>query len=99
MRRFIMLFFCFPSLAFALQFTGYSPANNSLKWSEGIERFEETKTEFLILLSEHAALYSFPRTKNSERQVRNFLENAVRTKKKIKAEVDPEKAQIISLAD
>jgi hypothetical protein len=85
----------------AASFKGYKrqPAGETLKYTETVERFSETQDDFLILISRHAALYRFPKSVSYADQVRDYLNNRIRTKKLLIFEVDPTTAEILNISD
>ena len=85
----------------AAKYRGYAPVseNKILIYSETIERMEELKSEFLISITGYAAFYSFPKDKQREVVVRNFLKSRQKSKKKLHFEVDAMTAKILSISD
>lgn len=68
-------------------------------YTETAERFTETQDEFLILMSRHAAFYRFPKSVAYAAQVRDFLNNRIKTKQVLIFEVDPMTAKILNISD
>ena len=92
---------CFDMTANASSFKGYKrqPASEIIKYTETVDRFNETQTEFLILISRHAAFYRFPKNSEYADQVRDFLNSRMRRKSAVVFEVDATTAEILSLSD
>lgn len=67
--------------------------------NEVVERFRESKDEFLIVFSGHAAIYRFPKSGDITNRAREFLKEKVNSKKKISATIDPKSAKILFLED
>lgn len=96
---FIILFFS--ATVMAAQFKGFSAnaENKKLKMSEELDQFTESKEEFLINFKKHPSFYSFPKKKDQEDQVRNFLKDRLKNKKVVTVEVDSVTTKILSLGD
>lgn len=76
-----------------------SQATKVMQFNEQVERFIETKNEFLILFSHHPAFYSFPKNKGSVSEFKNFLETRIKSQKKLLVTFDPQSVKIASIED
>ncbi len=87
--------------ALASKFKGYrrSPSSELMTLTESVDRVAETKTDFLILLSHHAALYRFPKSTEYTSQVREFFKQRMKSKQPIVVSIDPTTAQILYIED
>lgn len=96
-----ILLILFSMNALASKFKGYgrTPSAESKTLTESVDRFEETQTDFLILLSHHAALYRFPKTNEYASQVREFLKQRMKSKQPVVVSIDPTTAQILYIED
>ncbi len=96
------LFFIFVvQAAQGAKFKGHTKVQGTkaMQFDEQVERFIETKNEFLILFSHHPAFYSFPKSKNSALEFMDFLETRITSQKKLLVTFDPKTVKILSLED
>lgn len=85
----------------ASKFKGYSrvPSSEIMVLKEVVERFVETKTDFLILLQHHPAFYRFPKKTLSTEEIADFLQSRIKSQKPVQVEIDPVTAEIYYLGD
>jgi hypothetical protein len=93
------MFFSFHSQA--AKYSGYEKANGSdaLSFEEPIERYIETKTNFLVLFEHHPAFYLFPKNTQYTGDVREFLNKRIKNQSKISVHFDPRTIKIYSIED
>ncbi len=85
----------------ASKFKGHDKIRGSeqMNFNEPVERFIETKKEFLILFVHHPAFYFFPKNKSSAREFRDFLNTRMSSQKKLLVTFDPKTVKITSIED
>ena len=109
MKKYLLIPFYFTALivisltanANPTMFKGHSRSINqeSISISGAIERYYETETEYLILISRHAALYSFPKDLSYSDEVKSFINDRIKSKKTVLIKIDPRSAQILVIQD
>ena len=98
-----MIFIIFFSpLAFTASFKGYSKIDESKSTSitnESIDKFIETKDDFLIAFSKHSSFYKFPKKKVDAYDFKAYLNKMIKTKKSVIVDIDPLTTQIYKISD
>ena len=104
--KILQVFFLGSAMVFSLQsqaakYTGYRKTNgsDSLSFEEPIERFIETKSNFLVLFEHHPAFYLFPKNTQYTGDVRDFLNKRIKDQSKITVRFDPRTVKIYSIED
>ena len=91
---------CFLNVAQASSFQGYKKQTQeqTMVFVEQVDRFIETPSDFLILLSHHAAFYRFPKTEYAA-DIRDFLTSRKNAHRMIKVTFDPTSTEILLIED
>lgn len=94
-----MLELLFVTHAFAHEFAGYQMKNKgTVQEIEGrVINIVQSKTDYLIQIGTHPALYTFPKDHDKDQKIIKALERVQKEKKSLKAKVDLMNAKIISL--
>ena len=97
----VLAFSFFSSKLDAAKFKGFNPTSSAetVRFSEPVDRFIETDSEFLILFRRHPSFYSFPKTKKNAIEFRDFLKARVKNRKEISVTFNPRTLRINLLED
>ncbi len=98
---FLVLFSLSTEVTLAAKFKGYREETNTkrMSFTEPVQRFIETKTDFLILFYHHPSFYFFPKNKQSAVEMRDFLKARIKNRKKLSVDFDPMTLKISTLKD
>jgi hypothetical protein len=92
---------CFVEVAIGASFKGYdsNSTTHPMEFTEPVERFKETDSDFLILFTHHPAFYRFPNSDTASLQVRRFLQSRIVSRQRVFVKFDPTTTRILELKD
>ncbi|MBX3017501.1 MAG: hypothetical protein KF767_06420 [Bdellovibrionaceae bacterium] len=110
MKSILVLTFCILSAALAggkapvakgktLQGYKRHMASTHLTYEGALVRYFDEGVNFFIQIEGQAGLYRFPKSADSSAELKTFLDDKLKSKKKIKLEVNAHTGEIVTLAE